>query len=148
MDPIAALYRAYLPFVRCLVWRARVPAADIDDVVQDVFRVVLRKPITGDPDHESPSSPDQVRAQLFKITAYELKKYRSRARYRRTEPMDDRTHEIADARSDPARSDDRDQLLVLLDSTEAPGRAVFELVELEPSPDQDGGDRAGERPTR
>ncbi len=131
MNPVAALYRAYLPFVWRLVWRARVPAADIDDVAQDVFLVVLRKPFTDDPDHENPSSPDQVRAQLFKITAYELKNYRSRARYRRTEPMDDRTHEIADARSDPARSDDRNQLLVLLDSTEAPGRAVFELVELE-----------------
>ena len=131
MDRVAALYRAHHHFVWRLVWRARVPAGDIEDVAHDVFLVVLRKPPTDVPSQDSPSTPDQERAQLFTITAYELKNYRSRARFRRTEPMDDRAKEIADARNDAARIDDRNQLLVLLDSTEAAGRAVFELVELE-----------------
>lgn len=131
MDEVAALYRAHLQFVWRLIWRARVPAVDIDDVAHDVFLVVLRKPLTVDPDHESSSATDQERAQLFKITTFQIKNYRSRARYRQTEPMDDRTNEIADARDEAARSDDRNQLLVLLDSTEEPRRAVFELVELE-----------------
>ena len=131
MDRIAALYRAHFQFVWRLVRRARVPAADIDDLTHDVFLVVLQKPPTDASTKEGASTLDHERARLFRITDYKLKNYYTRARRRGTEPMDDSTNEIADAHNDAERLEDCDLLFALLDSADAPGRAVFELVELE-----------------
>jgi RNA polymerase sigma-70 factor (ECF subfamily) len=128
MDRVADLYREHLKFVWRVLWRARMPAADIKDLAHDVFLVVLRKMRAAD---SQLTTRDQERAWLYTITTNELKNYRSRARFRGTEPMDDRFKEIPDARNDAARLADREQLLLLLDSITGQGRAVFELVELE-----------------
>jgi RNA polymerase sigma-70 factor (ECF subfamily) len=128
MDRVADLYRDHLKFVWRVLWRARMPAADIKDVAHDVFLVVLLKMRAKDPQLKS---QDKERAWLYRITIYELKNYRARARFRGTEPMDDHFKDIPDARNDAARLADREQLLLLLDSITGQGRAVFELVELE-----------------
>jgi RNA polymerase sigma-70 factor (ECF subfamily) len=131
MDRVAALYRDHFQFVWHVLWRAHVPAADIPDLTHDVFLVVLRKPSVVDPSNPGPSTRDQERAWLYKIALYEVKNYRSRARYRQTKPMDDRTHEIPDAHNEAEHLEAQEELLLLLDSTTSDRREVFALVDLE-----------------
>lgn len=128
MDRVAALYRDHFTFVWRVLWHARVPMADVKDLVHDVFLVVLHKVRTQDPHLET---KDQERAWLYTITINLLKNYRSRARFRRTEPMDDHTNDFPDARNEAAHLADREILHLLLDSITGQGRAVFELVDLE-----------------
>ncbi|MEO5725942.1 MAG: sigma-70 family RNA polymerase sigma factor [Byssovorax sp.] len=128
MDRVAALYRDHLNFVWRVLWHARMPMADIKDLVHDVFLVVLHKVRTEDPHLET---KDQERAWLYTITINLLKNYRARARFRRTEPMDDHTNDFPDARNEAAQLADREILHLLLDSITGQGRAVFELVDLE-----------------
>ena len=128
MDRVAALYRDHLEFVWRVLWRGRMHMADIKDLAHEVFIVVLRKVRTEDPHLKT---EDQERAWLYRITIYELQNYRSRARFRRTEPMDDSTKDCPDPRNDYARLADSETLLLLLDSIKGQGRAVFELVDLE-----------------
>jgi RNA polymerase sigma-70 factor (ECF subfamily) len=129
MDRFVALYRAHLQFVWRVLWRARAPEADINDLVHEAFVVVLRKLRAADP--TIPASEDEERAWLYLIAIFELKNYRSRARFRRVEPMDDRTNEIPDARNDAAHLEAQEELRVLLDTLPRDRREVFELVELE-----------------
>jgi RNA polymerase sigma-70 factor (ECF subfamily) len=131
MDRFVALYRAHLQFVWRVLWRGRAPDADIKDLAHEVFVVVLRKLREGDPTQPGPGTEDEERAWLYQIASFELNNYRSRARFRRTHPMDDRTHEIPDARDDAAHLEARDELLTLLASLPKDRRDVFELVELE-----------------
>jgi RNA polymerase sigma-70 factor (ECF subfamily) len=129
MDRFVALYRAHLQFVWRVLWRARAPEADINDLAHEVFVVVLRKLRAADP--TIPTSEDEARAWLYLIAIFELKNYRSRARFRRVEPMDDRTNEIPDARNDAAHLEAQEELRALLDTLPRDRREVFELVELE-----------------
>jgi RNA polymerase sigma-70 factor, ECF subfamily len=129
MDRFVALYRAHLQFVWRTLWRAGAPGADIQDLAHEVFLVVLRKFRAADPN--LPGTEDEERAWLYLITTFELKNYRSRARFRRVDPMNDRTHEIPDARNDAARLEAQEELRALLDSLPRDRREVFELVELE-----------------
>lgn len=132
MDRVATLYQQHSRLVWRALWRARVPKADIDDLVHEVFLVVLRKLPTYQPPTPRPgqSPEEQALAWILKITFYEVKNYRARQRHRGVEPMD-RNQETPDARDEAARLHDREQLLVLLYSTTPERREVFELVELE-----------------
>ncbi len=132
MDRVATLYQQHSRLVWRALWRACVPKADINDLVHEVFLVVLRKlPTYQFPTLRPGQSPEeQVLAWILKITFYEVKNYRARQRYRRVEPMD-QNPETPDARDEAARLHDREQLLVLLYSTTPERRAVFELVDLE-----------------
>jgi RNA polymerase sigma-70 factor (ECF subfamily) len=129
MDRFVALYRAHLQFVWRVLWRARAPEADLNDLAHEVFVVVLRKLRAAD--STIPASEDEERAWLYLIAIFELKNYRSRARFRRVEPMDDRTNEIPDARNDAAHLEAQEELRALLDTLPRDRREVFELVELE-----------------
>jgi RNA polymerase sigma-70 factor (ECF subfamily) len=131
MDRFVTLYRVHLPFVWRVLWRARAPEADINDLVQEAFAVVLRKLRADDPTNPGPGTEDEERAWLYMIAIFELKNYRTRARFRRVEPMDDRTDEIPDARDDAAHLEAQEELRALLDSLPPDRREVFELVELE-----------------
>jgi RNA polymerase sigma-70 factor (ECF subfamily) len=132
MDRVAALYRKHSKLIWRVLWRARVPKADIDDLIHEVFLVILRKLPTYTPPSPRPGQTpeDQEIAWMCKITFYEAMNYRARQRHRQVEPMDD-NHEVPDARDETARLHDREQLLVLLYSTTPERRAIFELVELE-----------------
>jgi RNA polymerase sigma-70 factor (ECF subfamily) len=131
MDRMAGLYRSHFNLVWGALRRARVPGSDLDDLLQDVFIVVLRKLPTWNPAENPGRSPEeQERAWVYKITSYEVLNYRRRQRLRRVEPMD-RTPEIPDPRNEAAAIEVTDELLVLLDTTTPERRAVFELVELE-----------------
>lgn len=131
MDRVAELYQKHFELVWGALRRARVPKADIDDLVHDVFVVVLRKLPTYNPTTNPGTSPeDQERAWIYTITSYEVMNYRRRQRPCRLEPMD-RTNEIPDPRNEAASVEVSDQLLVLLDSTTPDRREVFELVEIE-----------------
>ncbi len=130
MDRVAALYRDHLQFIVRVLWRTGMPMADAEDIAHEIFIVVLQK-LRESPTKASLSTHDEERAWLYTIADYHLKNYRSRARFRRTQPMDDCTQEIPDRRNDAARMADREQLLVLLESTTPERREVFELVELE-----------------
>lgn len=131
MDRFVALYRAHLQFVWRVLWYARAPEADIKDIAHDVFVIVLRKLRASDPTNPGLSTKDEERAWLYVITTFALKTYRQRARFRRVDPMDDRTDEIPDARNDAARLEAQDELRTLLDNLPRDRREVFELVELE-----------------
>jgi RNA polymerase sigma factor (sigma-70 family) len=106
------------------------PAADVKDLAQDAFLVVLHKMRAQD--HPPFATEDEERSWLYTITTFELKNYRRRARYRQTEAMDDYTNDFRNPRNDHARLEDRETLLLILESigNEA-GRQLFELVELE-----------------
>ena len=132
MDRVAALYRKHSKLIWRLLWRAQVPKADIDDLIHEVFIVVLRKLPTYQPPTPRPGQTpeDQEIAWICKIAFYEAMNYRARQRHRQVEPMDE-SREVPDARDETARLHDREQLLVLLYSTTPERRAVFELVELE-----------------
>ncbi len=131
MDRFVALYRAHLQFVWRVLWRARAPEADINDLVQETFAVVLRKLRADDPTNPGSGTEDEERAWLYLIAIFELKNYRQRARYRRVGPMDDRTDQIPDARDDAAHLEAQEELRALLDGLLPDRREVFELVELE-----------------
>ena len=130
MDRVTALYRAHIKFVWGVLWRARMPVADVKDLAQDAFIVVLRK--VRAQDHPPLQSEDEERAWLYRITKYELDNYRTRARFRQLESMDDRTNDFPDPQNEHARLENRETLILLLESIQLPGaREVFELVELE-----------------
>lgn len=131
MDRFVTLYRAHLPFVWRVLWRARAPEADINDLAQEVFIVVLRKLRADDPKRPGPRTDDEARAWLYRIATFELKNYRQRARFRQVEPMDDRTDQVPDARDDAAHLEAQEELRTLLDGLQRDRREVFELVELE-----------------
>ncbi|MEO5725761.1 MAG: sigma-70 family RNA polymerase sigma factor, partial [Byssovorax sp.] len=130
MDRVTALYRAHIKFVYGVLWRTRMPVADVNDLAHDAFLVVLRK--VRAQDHPPLASEDEERSWLYRITHFELQNYRRRARFRRPDPMNDHTHDLPDPRNDHARLEDRETMLLLLDSIQVSGgREVFELVELE-----------------
>src|SRR5690242_3349206 len=110
MDRVATLYQKHSRLVWRALWRLRVPEADIQDLVHEVFLVVLRKLPTYQPPAPRPgqSSEDQEIAWICKITFYEAMNYRARQRHRRVEPMDE-NHEIPDARDEAASLHDREQ---------------------------------------
>ena len=127
MDRVADLYRDHLTFVWRVLWRSRMPAADVKDLAHEVFIVVLRKVRADNPPLKT---PDQQRAWLYLIIRYELKNYRSRARFRGTEPMDESN--FPHPRNEHVIAEDRETLLLLLDSIKGRGgREIFELVEME-----------------
>jgi RNA polymerase sigma-70 factor, ECF subfamily len=131
MDRMAELYRKHFDLVRRALRWAGVPDADRDDLIHDVFVVVLRKLPTWNPTPQPGFSlEEQERAWIYKITTYEIQNYRRRQRPRRVEPMD-RTPEIPDPRDEAARVEVTDELLTLLDRTTPERRRLFELVELE-----------------
>lgn len=131
MDRMAGLYRKHFSLVWGALRHAHVPGSDLDDLLQDVFIIVLRKLPTWNPAENPGTSPEeQERAWIYKITFYQVLNYRRRQRLRRVEPMD-RTSEIPDPRNEAAAIEVTEELLVLLDSTTPERRAVFELVELE-----------------
>ena len=130
MDRVASLYRAHINFVWGVLWRARMPVADVKDLAQDAFIVVLRK--LRAQDHPPLQSEDEERSWIYRITKYELDNYRTRSRFRRSESMNDRTNDFPDPRDEHARLENRETLILLLESIQFPGaREVFELVELE-----------------
>ena len=130
MDRVAALYRNHIAFVWRMLGRAHMSTADVKDLAQQVFLVVLRK--LRAQDHPPLKTEDEERSWLYVITSNELKNYRDRARFRRVESMDDHANDFADARNGHAWVEDRETLVVLLESIQVQGgREVFELVELE-----------------
>ena len=129
MERFVTLYGNHFEFVWRILWRARAPEADINDLVQEAFIVVLRKLRADEP--TLPGTRDEELAWLYVIAIYELKNYRQRARFRRVESMDDRTNEIPDARNDAAHLEAQEELRTLMDSLPRDRREVFELVELE-----------------
>ena len=130
MDQVASLYRDHIDFVWRVLCRSRMPAADVKDLAHDTFVVVLHKMRAED--QPALATEDEERSWLYTITTLELKNYRRRARYRRTESMDDRTNDFRNPRNDQARAEDREILLLLLESIkDEAGREVFQLVDLE-----------------
>ena len=129
MERFVTLYRNHFEFVWRILWRARAPEADINDLVQEAFIIVLRKLRADDP--TLPGTRDEELAWLYVIAIYELKNYRQRARFRQVESMDDRTNEIPDARNDAAHLEAQEELRTLLANLQRDRREVFELVELE-----------------
>lgn len=129
MERFVTLYRNHIEFVWRTLWRARAPEADINDLVQEAFIIVLRKLREDNP--TLPGTRDEELAWLYVIAIYELKNYRQRARFRRVESMDDRTNEIPDARNDAAHLEAQEELRTLLANLPPDRREVFELVEIE-----------------
>ncbi len=130
MDRVAALYRDHFHHVLRVLWRAGIPASEIEDLAHNVYLVVLRKLSTSSPERFALRTLDEERAWLYQIAVFEARNYRSRARVRQVKLMDN-TNDVPDPRNEAARVADGEQLLVLLDSITGEGRAVFELVELE-----------------
>ena len=131
MDRVAALYQDHLAFVWRALWGLGVPTADIDDLAHDVFIIVLRKLTANDLPRSGLATKEQEKAWIYTIAFFEVKNYRSRARFRRTEAMDDSTDEIPDARDEVARHAAQARLRLLLGSTTPDRAAIFGLVELE-----------------
>jgi RNA polymerase sigma-70 factor (ECF subfamily) len=135
VDRLTDLYRAYLK----LVWRtlrsAHVRAADLDDLTHDVFLVVRRKlllstPVTFTPGMRPEEHERAWSAWISRVAFYEAKNYRARASHHRQELMDN-VDEIQGAQDETAQSEERDYLLLLLNTTTPERRAVFLLVEME-----------------
>lgn len=123
-----ALFRLHAPFVAAFLRRLGVPAADIDDLVQEVFLVVHRK-------GGYEVGPAQPRSWLGAI-AVRVASTRRRSQNRRRENLDDSAFDLAADRS--AGPDDvlnarqrLDRVQAALSSLDDDHRGVFVLYELE-----------------
>jgi RNA polymerase sigma-70 factor (ECF subfamily) len=121
-----AIYDGYVDFVWRSLWRLGVPQENLEDAVQDVFLVVLRR--LGDFEGRS-----AVRTWLFGIAIRIAKDHRrSQRRKGPHDPLDDR---LADASADPRANTERAEALQvlsqLLDALDDDKRAVFVMSEIE-----------------
>jgi RNA polymerase sigma-70 factor (ECF subfamily) len=122
----SVIYDGQVDYVWRSLWRLGVPESHLEDAVQDVFVVVLRRLA----DFEGRSS---LRTWLFGIAIRVAKDHRRALRRKGPhEPVDDR---LADAGPDPrARTERAEALRILsrlLDELDLDKRAVFVMSEIE-----------------
>lgn len=126
---VSTVFRENLPFVFRALRRLGVAEADVDDVCQEVFLVVLRK--LGEFEGRS-----QLRTWIYGICVRTTSDYRKRAPRRREvltdEPPEGATsHGPLDAATASQARDLLDRILACLDDDK---RAVFVLYEIEELP--------------
>jgi RNA polymerase sigma-70 factor (ECF subfamily) len=123
---VAELYQREATAIRTVLGRLKGPGTDVDDLLQEVFVVALRK-------SRALGQARSPRAWLFGVAVKIAATHRRRARLRRLFSLDsaDEPH----ARGGPAESleqaEARRTLLAVLDRLSEKKRSVFVLFELE-----------------
>ena len=122
------VYDAHFHFVWRSLRRLQVPSANLNDAVQDVFVVVLRRL------HEF-EGRSEVSTWLFAISLRVARDHRRRAHIRREVPYDDGFAPLVDPTGDTGAEAERHQELALFEAVLAElgleQRIVFILFELE-----------------
>ncbi len=120
---LAALYRSHVEFVHRVVRQLGVEDADVEDVIQDVFVVAVRR-------FREFRGEAEVRTWLYAIAAHQVRNYRRSTRRRLRRLLAWRHHEDVESRVAAPPNGAHSDVSKLLARLDEASRALVILVDL------------------